>query len=120
MIINQIESNGFPQFFCFDFKVNPIGEDANKTFRIGITDVVPIISLEGNGFDEKNVEKKGHTVSAEKEKEEKNVLSSLPVAMVKEIDGYEKQLGEAESLPNSYIRFMERSGEELDGMQCCL
>nr|XP_033198213.1 peregrin isoform X2 [Bombus vancouverensis nearcticus] len=35
--------------------------------------------------------------------------------MVKEIDGYEQQLGEAEPLPNSYIRFMERSGEELDG-----
>ncbi|XP_076684040.1 bromodomain-containing protein 140 [Andrena cerasifolii] len=95
--------------------VNPIGEDTNKTFRIGITDLVPIISLEGNGFDEKNAEKKGHTLSAEKDKEEKNVLIGLPVAMVKEIDGYEKQLGEAESLPNSYIRFMERSGEELDG-----
>lgn len=95
--------------------VNPIGEDANKTFKIGITDSVPIISLEGNGFDEKNMVQKGHTMLTDKDKEEKNVLNSLPVAMVKEIKGYEEQLGEAEPLPNSYIRFMERSGEELDG-----
>lgn len=64
-------------------------------------------------LDEKT--QKNSIVPAEKEKEEKNVLSNLPVATVKEIEGYEKQLGEAESLPNSYIRFMERSGEELDG-----
>lgn len=104
----------------FVFKVNPIGEDAHKTFKIGITDSVPIISLEGNGFDEKSIVSKGHTIQTDKDKDEKNVLSSLPVAMVKEIDGYEQQLGEAEPLPNSYIRFMERSGEELDGMQYCL
>ncbi|XP_015430480.1 PREDICTED: peregrin [Dufourea novaeangliae] len=95
--------------------VNPIGEDPNKTFKIGITDSVPIISLEENGFDEKNMVHKGHTVPSEKDKDDKNVLNSLPVAMVKELDGYEQQLGEAEALPNSYIRFMERSGEELDG-----
>lgn len=103
----------------FTFKVNPIGEDANKTFKIGITDSVPIISLEGNGFDEKNMVQKGHTMLTDKDKEEKNVLNSLPVAMVKEIKGYEEQLGEAEPLPNSYIRFMERSGEELDGTLHC-
>ncbi|XP_078042411.1 bromodomain-containing protein 140 [Augochlora pura] len=95
--------------------VNPIGEDANKTFKIGITDSVPIISLEENGFADKSMVSKGHTGLPEKEKDEKNILSSLPVAMVKELDGYEQQLGEAEPLPNSYIRFMERSGEELDG-----
>ncbi|XP_053982612.1 bromodomain-containing protein homolog [Hylaeus volcanicus] len=95
--------------------VNPIGEDAHKTFKIGITDSVPIISLEGSGFDEKSMGQKGHSISTDKDKDEKNILSSLPVAMVKEIDGYEQQLGEAEPLPNSYIRFMERSGEELDG-----
>ncbi|XP_043263662.1 peregrin-like isoform X3 [Colletes gigas] len=95
--------------------VNPIGEDAHKTFKIGIADSVPIISLEGNGFDEKSMIQKGHNLSMDKEKDEKNVLNSLPVAMVKEIEGYEQQLGEAEPLPNSYIRFMERSGEELDG-----
>ncbi|XP_068985349.1 bromodomain-containing protein homolog [Bombus flavifrons] len=95
--------------------VNPIGEDTNKTFKIGITDSVPIISLEGNSSDEKNTTQKGHAIPLDKDKEEKNILSNLPVAMVKEIDGYEQQLGEAEPLPNSYIRFMERSGEELDG-----
>ncbi|OAD52514.1 Peregrin [Eufriesea mexicana] len=95
--------------------VNPIGEDTNKTFKIGITDSIPIISLEGNGFDEKNMIQKGHAVPPDKDREEKNILNSLPVAMVKQIDGYEHQLGEAEPLPNSYIRFMERSGEELDG-----
>lgn len=95
--------------------MNPIGEDTNKTFKIGITDSVPIISLEGNSSDEKNTTQKGHAIPLDKDKEEKNILSNLPVAMVKEIDGYEQQLGEAEPLPNSYIRFMERSGEELDG-----
>ncbi|CAL7942253.1 unnamed protein product [Xylocopa violacea] len=95
--------------------VNPIGEDANKTFKIGINDSIPIISLEGNGFDEKNTLQKGHAMPSDKDKEEKNILSSLPVATVKQIEGYEQQLGEAEPLPNSYIRFMERSGEELDG-----
>lgn len=58
---------------------------------------------------------KNNAVSVEKEKEEKSVLSTLPVAKFKEIEGYEMQLGLAESLPNSYIRFMERNGEELDG-----
>lgn len=94
-------------------KVNPIGEDANKIFKIGITDSIPIISLERNSFDEKNIQK-GY-IASDKDKEEKNILNTLPVAMVKEIDEYEQQLGEAEALPNSYIRFMERSGEELDG-----
>jgi len=60
-------------------------------------------------------EKKSNASSLEKEKEDKNILNSLPIATVKEIEGYEDQLGEAEPLPNSYIRFMERSGEELDG-----
>lgn len=107
------ELNNFVTLFTF--KVNPIGEDTNKTFKIGITDSVPIISLEGNSSDEKNTIQKGHAIPLDKDKEEKNILSNLPVAMVKEIDGYEQQLGEAEPLPNSYIRFMERSGEELDG-----
>lgn len=100
--------------FIFIFKVNPIGEDANKIFKIGITDSIPIISLERNSFDEKNIQK-GY-IASDKDKEEKNILNTLPVAMVKEIDEYEQQLGEAEALPNSYIRFMERSGEELDGI----
>jgi len=59
---------------------------------------------------------KNNAALLEKEKEDKNILSALPVATFKEIEGYEKQLGEAAPLPNSYIRFMERSGEELDGM----
>lgn len=95
--------------------MNPIGEDANKTFKIGINDSIPIISLEGNSFDEKSMTQKVHVTLSDKDKEEKVILNSLPVAVVKEIDGYEEQLGEAEPLPNSYIRFMERSGEELDG-----
>lgn len=66
-------------------------------------------------FDEKTIAQKNNVTALEKEKEDKNVLSTLPVATVKEIEGYENQLGEAEPLPNSYIRFMERSGEELDG-----
>ncbi|XP_014484453.1 PREDICTED: peregrin isoform X1 [Dinoponera quadriceps] len=93
--------------------VNPIGEEGNKPIKLSITDIVPIISLDESMLDEKA--QKNSAASAEKEKEEKNVLSTLPVATVKEIEGYENQLGEAESLPNSYIRFMERSGEELDG-----
>lgn len=60
-------------------------------------------------------DKKGNNILHERDKEDRAVLSSLPVAVVKELDGYERQIGEAESLPNSYVRFMERSGEELDG-----
>ncbi|KAG7207942.1 hypothetical protein KM043_009529 [Ampulex compressa] len=95
--------------------VNPIGEDSNKAVKIGIMDGIPIISLEANAHDEKSYIQKGVNLLPEKDKEDKNVLSTLPVALVKELEGYENQLGEAESLPNSYIRFMERSGEELDG-----
>jgi len=67
-------------------------------------------------LDEKNLMQKNNAALLEKEKEDKNILSALPVATFKEIEGYEKQLGEATPLPNSYIRFMERSGEELDGI----
>lgn len=58
---------------------------------------------------------KGTNAAAEREKEDKAILSTLPIATVKHLDGYESQIGEAEPLPNSYVRFMERSGEELDG-----
>jgi len=67
-------------------------------------------------LDEKNLIQKNNAALLEKEKEDKNILNALPVATFKEIEGYEKQLGEAAPLPNSYIRFMERSGEELDGI----
>lgn len=94
-------------------KVNPIGEDGNKSAKLAISDAIPIISMDSNMLDEKGL--KSNAALLEKEKEDKNILSTLPVATVKEIEGYENQLGEAEPLPNSYIRFMERSGEELDG-----
>jgi len=94
-------------------KVNPIGEDGNKSIKLAILDAIPIISMDTSVCDEKV--QKTNTTSLEKEKEDKNVLNALPTATVKEIEGYENQLGEAEPLPNSYIRFMERSGEELDG-----
>ncbi|XP_012522804.1 peregrin [Monomorium pharaonis] len=95
--------------------VNPIGEkeDGNKAIKLSISDAIPIISMDSSMFDEKM--QKSNAASIEKEKEDKNVLNSLPTATIKEIEGYENQLGEAEPLPNSYIRFMERSGEELDG-----
>ncbi|TGZ52969.1 bromodomain-containing protein homolog [Temnothorax longispinosus] len=93
--------------------VNPIGEDGNKSIKLAISDGIPIISMDASMSDEKL--QKNNTASLEKEKEDKNILNSLPIATVKEIEGYENQLGEADPLPNSYIRFMERSGEELDG-----
>ncbi|EGI68196.1 Peregrin [Acromyrmex echinatior] len=93
--------------------VNPIGEDGNKSIKLAILDAIPIISMDSNMFDEKM--QKSNTASLEKEKEDKNNLNTLPTAFVKPIEGYENQLGEAKPLPNSYIRFMERSGEELDG-----
>lgn len=93
--------------------MNPIGEDGNKSIKLAISDAIPIISMDASMSDEKV--QKSNAASLEKEKEDKNILNSLPTAMVKEIEGYEDQLGEAEPLPNSYIRFMERSGEELDG-----
>lgn len=94
-------------------KVNPIGDDGNKSIKLAISDAIPIISMDASMSDEKV--QKSNAVSQEKEKEDKNILNALPIATVKEIEGYEDQLGEAEPLPNSYIRFMERSGEELDG-----
>lgn len=96
--------------------MTPIGEDASRTFKVGIADSIPIIGLEGNSFDEKSPAHKGHAAPSDKDREERNLLCGLPVAMVKELNGYEQQLGTAEPLPNSYIRFMERSGEELDGI----
>lgn len=81
----------------------------NKPVRVGINDSISIVSMD------KADEKKGNNTMHEKDKEDKAILSSLPVAMVKELSGYERQIGEAEPLPNSYVRFMERSGEELDG-----
>ena len=109
------------------FKVNPIGEDGNKSIKLAILDAIPIISMDSSMFDEKM--QKSNAASLEKEKEDKNILNTLPIAFVKAIEGYENQLGEAKPLPNSYIRFMERSGEELDGkiflfiyimFKCCL
>ncbi|KMQ97299.1 peregrin-like protein [Lasius niger] len=93
--------------------VNPIGEDGNKSIKLAISEAIPIIPMDSSMLDEKGL--KSNAALLEKEKEDKNILSTLPVASVKEIEGYEDQLGEAEPLPNSYIRFMERSGEELDG-----
>lgn len=101
-------------YFYF-VKVNPIGEDGNKSVKLAISDAIPIISMDTSMFDEKTVAQKNNTAALDKEKEDKNVLNTLPVATVKEIEGYENQLGEAIPLPNSYIRFMERSSEELDG-----
>ncbi|XP_020284724.1 peregrin isoform X1 [Pseudomyrmex gracilis] len=94
--------------------VNCIGEDGNKQIKIGINEAIPIISMDASMYEEKSLQKT-NAATLEKEKEDKNILSTLPVAKFKVIDGYEEQLGEAEPLPNSYIRFMERSGEELDG-----
>ncbi|XP_043674044.1 peregrin [Vespula pensylvanica] len=94
--------------------VNPIGEDNNKPVKIEIAETLPVITIESNGQDEKNLTSKENS-NSDKDKEDKNTLNSLPTAKVIEIEGYESQLGEAEPLPNSYVRFMERSGEELDG-----
>ncbi|EZA60271.1 hypothetical protein DMN91_010538 [Ooceraea biroi] len=94
--------------------VHPIGEDANKPVKLAISDAIPIISMDGS-MDDKSLMQKSNAALLEKEKEDKNILSTLPVATFREIEGYEEQLGKAEPLPNSYIRFMERSGEELDG-----
>lgn len=90
-----------------------LGDEVNKPVRLNFTDTIPIISQEDFERDEKNVPK-GAPIS-DKEKEDKAILSNLPVAVVKELDGYENQIGEAEPLPNNYVRFMERSGEDLDG-----
>lgn len=100
-------------------QVNPIGEDSNKPVKLSIYDAIPIISMDGSMLDEKSMQK-NNAALLDKEKEDKNILNSLPVAKFKKIEGYEEQLGEAEPLPNSYIRFMERSGEELDGTHIIL
>ena len=95
------------------FQVNL--EGCSKPVKINFTDSIAIVKQEEYDFNEKISPHKNSTSTADREKEDKIILSSLPVAVAKEIDGYESQIGEAESLPNSYVRFMERSGEELDG-----
>lgn len=97
--------------------MNPVGEDGSKSVKVAIADSIPLVSMDSSMFSDEKLQK-SNLASVEKEKEDKSILSTLPVATVKEIEGYEKQLGEAEPLPNSYIRFMERSGEELDGKEC--
>ena len=90
-----------------------MGDEPNKPVRLNFTDTIPVISQEDFQMNERNVPK-GAAIS-DKERDDKAILSNLPVAVVKELDGYENQIGEAEPLPNNYVRFMERSGEDLDG-----
>ncbi|CAD6231487.1 GSCOCG00001434001-RA-CDS [Cotesia congregata] len=89
--------------------ITPLADEPMRPTKLGINDSIPVLSMD------KIDDKKGNNILHERDKEDKAVLSSLPVAVVKELDGYERQIGEAEPLPNSYVRFMERSGEELDG-----
>ncbi|KAJ8668318.1 hypothetical protein QAD02_009981 [Eretmocerus hayati] len=91
--------------------VIPYKSDGNKPCKLNFTDSI-LLSSQDDDPDEKHQKSSG---LSEKEKEDKAVLSSLPVAVSKELGGYEEQIGEATPLPNSYVRFMERSGEELDG-----
>lgn len=90
-----------------------MGDEINKPVRLNFTDKITVISQEEFELDEKNVLAKVGTVP--EKKDDKAILSSLPVAVVKELAGYENHIGEAEPLPNNYVRFMERSGEDLDG-----
>ena len=96
--------------------MTPLEEDANKKLRLGINDSLSVLSVEDYESNNRINSHKGTNSASEREKEDKAILSSLPVATVKNYDAYENQIGEAEPLPNSYVRFMERSGEELDGM----
>lgn len=96
-----------------------MGEEGNKPSRLGISEPISIISSEDYEDEDRSVSHKKSANYADKDKDDKAILSSLPVAMVKALDGYEGQIGEADPLPNSYVRFMERSGEELDGIQFC-
>lgn len=96
-------------------KVTPADEESNKQLRLGINDTLSVLSSSEYEANNKTGSQKGLNSAAEREKEDRAILSSLPVATVKHLDGYESQIGEAEPLPNSYVRFMERSGEELDG-----
>jgi bromodomain and PHD finger-containing protein 1 len=90
-------------------------DDGNKPYKVSFNDSIPIVSQEEYDADDKNTSHKNSGSAADREKEDKAILSSLPKAVSKELDGYERHIGEAEPLPNSYVRFMERSGEELDG-----
>ncbi|XP_014212581.1 peregrin [Copidosoma floridanum] len=95
--------------------VIPWKEDVTKPVKLQFTESISILPQDGCVEEEKSSPHKNTITISDREKEDKAILSSLPVAVAKEIDGYEKQIGEAEALPNSYVRFMERSGEELDG-----
>lgn len=90
------------------------GDDGNKPSKVYFNDSIPIDSQEEQNAVDKSPQKNGPSVT-EKDKDDKTVLSTLPKAVAKEVDGYEKKIGEAEPLPNSYVRFIERTGEELDG-----
>ncbi|XP_043464131.1 bromodomain-containing protein 1 [Leptopilina heterotoma] len=89
-----------------------LGDDVNKPLRLNFTDKITVISQEEFELEDKNLPK-GAPVP--ENQDDKAILSSLPVAVVKELSGYENHIGEAEPLPNNYVRFMERSGEDLDG-----
>lgn len=94
---------------------------------MSFSESIPLLSLDEYEAEEKNVpivpvaveKEKNNKLNAsmvKEQKDDKAVLSSLPVAVSKELEGYEEQIGKAEPLPHSYIRFIERSNEELDGM----
>lgn len=89
-----------------------MGDDVNKPLRLNFTDKITVISQEEFELEDKNVPK---SAPVPENQDDKAILSSLPVAVVKELSGYENHIGEAEPLPNNYVRFMERSGEDLDG-----
>lgn len=97
------------------FQIILRGDDGSKPSKIYFNDSIPIDSLKEQDTEDKNSPQKNGPSVPEKDKDDKTVLSTLPKAVTKEVEGYEKKIGEAEPLPNSYVRFIERTGEELDG-----
>ncbi|XP_053676013.1 bromodomain-containing protein homolog [Anopheles nili] len=80
-----------------------------KTVKIPVTDMLPLMSLEDYESKCKSVSDfEAFTVAAPEEPE-----VQLPEGKFKEIDDY--AICDAPPRPNAYIRFIEKSSEELDG-----
>lgn len=81
----------------------------NKTVPVNIQTPIRIMSKED--YEAEYGDK--YSVAPANAAKSRDLSTKLPVASVREITGYD--LSDAISLPNSYIRFIEKSVEELDG-----
>lgn len=74
--------------------------------RVNINDTLDVVPAEN--FTE--------PMDVDSKPEKNEVIASLPEASFKELENY--NICDAPTRPNAYIRFIEKSAEELDGEVC--